>query len=235
MFVFLFAWPFAASFYGSLCRFDLIHPPEFICLENCHRLASEINSQQGFGLALTNTFDCSLIPLSLSVITGVLLATRLSAKVRGPAIYKDQRYGLCNGLDIHALDYNKTILQQYGLQPPQTISDLDEIANALAPFDPTDWGCTSMDGQRCRHYGSDNLAAFRKGDQSLPGKTFPLLSLEDQEMSGRFTVILDGQWRVRNLAAFTENREARGVASPEFGVCHCQFLFQVLRVKMPDG
>jgi multiple sugar transport system substrate-binding protein len=70
-----------------------------------------------------------------------------------------------------------------------------------------------------RHYGSDNLAAFRKGDQSLPGKTFPLLPLEDQEMSGRFTVILDGQWRVRNLAAFTQNREARGVASPEFGVC----------------
>jgi hypothetical protein len=83
------------------------------------------------------------------VITDVLLATRLSAKFRGQAIYKDQMYGLCNGLDIHALYYNKTILEQYGLQPPQTISNLDEIANALAPFDPTDWGCTSMDGQRC--------------------------------------------------------------------------------------
>jgi multiple sugar transport system substrate-binding protein len=30
---------------------------------------------------------------------------------------------------------------------------------------------------------------------------------------------MDGQWRVRNLAAFTRNRQARGVATPEFGVC----------------
>jgi ABC-type glycerol-3-phosphate transport system substrate-binding protein len=54
-----------------------------------------------------------------------------------------------------------------------------------------------------RHYGSDNLAAFRKGDQSLLGKASPLLPLDDQEMSGRFT----------------QYREAREVASPEFGVC----------------
>jgi ABC-type glycerol-3-phosphate transport system substrate-binding protein len=72
------------------------------------------------------------------VITGVLLATLLSAKVRGQAIYKDQVYELCNCLDIHALYYHKTILEQYGLQPPQTISDLDEIASALALFNPTD-------------------------------------------------------------------------------------------------
>lgn len=153
VFRFLFAWPFAASFYWSLCRLDLIHPPEFIGLENYRRLASEINSQQGFGLELTNTLDCSLIPLSLSVITGVLLATLVSAKVRGLAIYKDQMYGLCNGLDIHALYYNKTILQQCGLLPPQTISGLDELANALVRFDPTD---------KKQRYGYTPFAASRR-------------------------------------------------------------------------
>lgn len=61
-FVFLFAWPFAASFYWSLCRFDLINPPELIGLENYRRLASEICSQQGFGLVLANTLYYSLIP-----------------------------------------------------------------------------------------------------------------------------------------------------------------------------
>jgi len=87
-FVFLFAWPFAASFYWSLCRFDLINPPEFIGLENYRRLTSELQSQKGFGLALTNTLYYSLISVSLSVITGVLLATLLSAKVKGQAVYR---------------------------------------------------------------------------------------------------------------------------------------------------
>ena len=173
--------------------------------------------------------------------------------------YQDKMYGLCNGLDIRALYYNKTVLEQHQLQPPRTILDLDEIANTLAPFQSTEkkqsygyipdsrrlwaWGYAfggdfyDASSQRvvvdsppirgalqwmasyAKRYGSDNLAAFRQGDQSLPGKTFPLLPLDDQEMSGRYSVIMDGQWRVRNLAAFTRNRQARGVATPEFGVC----------------
>ncbi|MDB4374456.1 ABC transporter substrate-binding protein [bacterium] len=173
--------------------------------------------------------------------------------------YQDKMYGLCNGLDIRALYYNKTLLEQHNLQPPQTISDLNEIANALAPFLSAEkkqrygyipdsrrlwaWGYVfggdfyDASSQRvvvdsppirdalqwmasyAQNYGADNLAAFRKGDQSLPGKTFPLLPRNDQEMSGRYAVIMDGQWRVRNLAAFTHNRQARGVAAPEFGVC----------------
>lgn len=87
-FLLLFAWPFAASLYWSLCRFDLINPPEFIGLENYQRLMSEIGTNRGFGRALTNTLYYSLLAVPLSVIVGVVLAVLLSAKVRGQAIYR---------------------------------------------------------------------------------------------------------------------------------------------------
>ena len=71
-----------------------------------------------------------------------------------------------------------------------------------------------------RHrYGSDNLAAFRQGDQSLPGKTFPLLPIGPDEDVGRYVVMMDGQWRVRDIAAFEKKRRAAGGKSLQFGVC----------------
>lgn len=84
----LFLWPFLASLYWSLCRFDLINPPEFVGLENYQRLASEVGTNRGFGLALTNTLYYSLLSVPLSVIVGVSLAALLSAKVRGQAFYR---------------------------------------------------------------------------------------------------------------------------------------------------
>jgi multiple sugar transport system permease protein len=87
-FVLLFLWPFCASFYWSLCRFDLINAPRWVGLENYHRLASEIGTDQGFGLALSNTVYYSLLSVPLSVVVGVLLGVLLSAKVRGQAVYR---------------------------------------------------------------------------------------------------------------------------------------------------
>ena len=43
-------------------------------------------------------------------------------------------------------------------------------------------------------YGASELTAFRSGDQSLAGAAFPLLS------DRRYAAIMDGQWRVRDIA-----------------------------------
>ena len=69
-----------------------------------------------------------------------------------------------------------------------------------------------------KKYGPDNVAAFRQGDQSLPGKTFPLLPLQSDQMIGRYSMVMDGQWRVRDLAAFKKERTKQGLESPEFEV-----------------
>lgn len=87
-FLLMFLWPFCASLYWSLCRFDLINAPRWVGLENYQRLASELGTDQGFGLALSNTVYYSLLSVPLSVVIGVLLGVLLSAKVRGQAVYR---------------------------------------------------------------------------------------------------------------------------------------------------
>lgn len=87
-FVLLFLWPFAASLYWSLCRFDLINPPEFIGLENYRTLTNEIREGRGFGTAIANTTYYCLIAVPLSVVMGIGLAVLLNLKVRGQAIYR---------------------------------------------------------------------------------------------------------------------------------------------------
>lgn len=87
-FILLFAWPFLASLYWSLCRFDLINPPEFVGLENYQRITEEIGTDRGFGLALSNTVYYSLLSVPLSVVVGVLLAVLLSIKVRGQSVFR---------------------------------------------------------------------------------------------------------------------------------------------------
>ena len=68
-------------------------------------------------------------------------------------------------------------------------------------------------------YGSDNVAAFRQGDQSLPGKTFPLLPINDEDAYGRYVFILAGQWNTRDVGEFQKARKKKGIPFPEFGVC----------------
>ena len=62
-----------------------------------------------------------------------------------------------------------------------------------------------------RAYGADQVARFRKGDQALPGAAFPLLE-------GRYAMIMDGQWRVAEIAAVQEAARRRGERVPRFGV-----------------
>ena len=70
-----------------------------------------------------------------------------------------------------------------------------------------------------RRYGADNLASFRQADQSLPGKTFPLLPIGDTDSVGRYVAMMDGQWRVRDIVAFQKQRTSLGKSAPKFGVC----------------
>lgn len=44
-------------------------------------------------------------------------------------------------------------------------------------------------------YGPSEVAAFRSGEQALTGASFPLLA------DRRYAVVMDGQWRVRDIAA----------------------------------
>jgi len=166
--------------------------------------------------------------------------------------YRGKMYALCNGLDIRALYYNKTLLDQHGLQPPNSIAELDMIAAQTTIIDGTGrverfgylpdarrlwaWGIvfggefyddttrdvtitsrpivealTWMVSYRQR-YGFANVSAYRQGDQSLPGKTFPLIA-------GRYAVVMDGQWRVRDIVAAQEAQRRAGQAVTEYGVC----------------
>ena len=150
--------------------------------------------------------------------------------------YEGRLYGLCNGLDIRALYYNRTVIEERTGRPaPQqleSIEQLDELAKECEvkedgkltspgylpdPRRLWAWGVvfggrfidesgkvTCDDPEIVRalewmnryreKWGANTLAAFRQGDQSLPGKTFPLLS-------GRYAIVMDGQWRVRDIPA----------------------------------
>ena len=180
-----------------------------------------------------------------------------SAKALGT--YNQRLYAVCNGLDIRALYYNKTVLDQYNLKPPTTIEELDLIAKTIAPPEregPRDYFGYVPDARRLwawgyvfggsfydpeneratvdsasieqamnwmagysRWYGADTIAAFRQNDQSMSGKSFPLLPSADDKMVGRYVMIMDGQWRTRDIRAEIEDRKKKGVPYPEFGVC----------------
>lgn len=70
-----------------------------------------------------------------------------------------------------------------------------------------------------KRFGPNRIATFRTGDQSLPGKMFPLLPVLDDQTTGRYVLLMDGQWRVRDIEMFQQQRRQRELPVPEFGVC----------------
>lgn len=63
-----------------------------------------------------------------------------------------------------------------------------------------------------RRYGPSEVAAFRSGEQALTGSTFPLLA------DRRYAVMMDGQWRVRDIAEAEAAAKERGQLLDEFSV-----------------
>ncbi len=88
----------------------------------------------------------------------------------------------------------------YDFQSGRLTSDSRPIVEAL------DWMASYS-----RAYGADQVARFRKGDQALPGASFPLLE-------GRYAMIMDGQWRVAEISAVQRAIGRRGERVPRFGV-----------------
>ncbi|MEM9187144.1 MAG: extracellular solute-binding protein [Planctomycetota bacterium] len=171
------------------------------------------------------------------------------------ASYDGRLYALPNGLDVRALYYNKTWLDELGIDPPRTLEELDALAEAVAPagastlervgFLPNPkrfWEWSIVFGGRfadqqaaapaglvtadcrenlaalrwmaaySRRYGADRVASFRSGDQALTGSSFPLLA------GRRYAAIMDGQWRVRDIAEARASARAAGKPFDEYGV-----------------
>ncbi|MEQ8786350.1 MAG: extracellular solute-binding protein [Pirellulaceae bacterium] len=173
--------------------------------------------------------------------------------------YDGRMYGLCNGLDIRALYYNRTLLQEYGLGPPQTLAELDQIAAKVSEVDDRGrivragylpnpdrlwaWGVVfggefhdastgrvTVDNPPIenalqwmvgysRRFGASEVANFRPGGQTLPGKTFALLPLTESSPHGPYAAIMDGQWHVRELTESQTARREKGLPVAEYGVC----------------
>ncbi len=84
----LIVYPFFASLLWSFTRFDMLSPPRYVGSENYHRLAEELLTGGKFGVALYNTAYYALTSVPLSIVLGVGLATMLSWRVRGQAVFR---------------------------------------------------------------------------------------------------------------------------------------------------
>ena len=65
----------------------------------------------------------------------------------------------------------------------------------------------------CDQYGAAEVLSYRTGDQSLAGKEFPLL-----RPKYGYAVLMDGQWRVREMIAAAKLARERGEDEIEWGV-----------------
>ena len=63
-----------------------------------------------------------------------------------------------------------------------------------------------------RRYGPSEVAAFRSGEQALTGAAFPLLA------ERRYAVVMDGQWRVRDIAEAQAAAKVHGQKLDRFAV-----------------
>ncbi|MEM8945267.1 MAG: extracellular solute-binding protein [Planctomycetota bacterium] len=63
-----------------------------------------------------------------------------------------------------------------------------------------------------KRYGPSEVTAFRSGEQALTGSTFPLLA------DRRYAVMMDGQWRVRDIAEAEAAAQERGITSDRYAV-----------------
>ncbi|MEQ8837021.1 MAG: extracellular solute-binding protein, partial [Lacipirellulaceae bacterium] len=180
-----------------------------------------------------------------------LLDTWLFPAAKELGTYDGKLYGLANGLDMRALYCNQTMLDEYDLPLPETIADLDQIAETVSPpgrseyrrmgFLPNPdrlwaWGVVfggqfwNPDAENADQfitaehpanvaalewmakysdrYGPSVVGAFRSGEQALTGTTFPML------VDRRYAVMMDGQWRLRDIATAKQSDQFTVVPLP---------------------
>ena len=91
-FLLLVLYPFAATLWWSFCDYDLVSSPRWVGLENYRRIAEELADGGRLGRVLLNTVYYCVVSVSASVVVGVGLATMLSWRVRGQAVYRTLCY-----------------------------------------------------------------------------------------------------------------------------------------------
>jgi len=77
-------YPLLASMYYSFCDYSVLKPPVFIGTENYQELFGD----ELFWTALKNTLIYSAMALPAGMLTALILAMLLNAKVKGMAIYR---------------------------------------------------------------------------------------------------------------------------------------------------
>jgi multiple sugar transport system substrate-binding protein len=171
--------------------------------------AREIGSYQGQLYALCNGLDVRALYYNVDVLESYGLAPprtlgeldRAEARiVQAQSAFPRQQYGY---LPDPRRIWSWGIVFGGRFYDPATgrvTADSPPIVAAL------DWMASYS-----RRYGADEVARFRKGDQALPGAAFPLFER-------RYAMIMDGQWRVAEIAAVEEAAQARGERPPRFGV-----------------
>lgn len=87
-FLALTVWPFAATFYWSFTRYDLLSPPEWVGTENYTRLGREVLQGQEFGQALGNTAYYAAVSIPGNVVLGIGLAVLLNRRQRGVGVWR---------------------------------------------------------------------------------------------------------------------------------------------------
>jgi multiple sugar transport system permease protein len=79
------AYPMIASFYQAFTKFNLIDKPEWVGLDNFHRMFFE---DSDFWLALKNTIWISAISIPLRIVFALFTAWVLTKPKRGSSIYR---------------------------------------------------------------------------------------------------------------------------------------------------
>ncbi|TWU26115.1 extracellular solute-binding protein [Bythopirellula polymerisocia] len=85
-------------------------------------------------------------------------------------------------------------------------------AGTITADDPKIISALSWMADFSRRYGSSEVAAFRSGEQALTGAAFPLLA------NRRYAVVMDGQWRIRDVAEAADAAERNGTQADEIAV-----------------
>ncbi len=98
----------------------------------------------------------------------------------------------------------------------------DPATGRVSADDPRIVQALAWMGSYSQRYGSRQVAAFRQGDQRLPGSTFPLFGPYDpatqQRRYGNYALVMDGQWRVAEITRVNRAALAAGKPVHQYGV-----------------